>query len=196
MDTDENESAVTAENEEVEEEEDQVTHSVWQHWIDNEYSVGAPEIPVDEGDMHPMPDGRVLEVGHSFNAALGKMQGYEEMWSDVPIKACFPQQSKFSIVLRLEDVNGGVRGVVVRVGQFCQGIVMKESQVTVERWEFIEQRGKEGEVVGGKWTRLARIGDSFLPSAVAFELEGLKQGTRVTSGEAHWIVEELAEWVD
>lgn len=44
---------------------------------------------------------------------------------------------KTSITLRHDNPSKNTRGVVVRVGQFVQGIVMHGSDVTVERWEYI-----------------------------------------------------------
>ncbi|KAF2791543.1 hypothetical protein K505DRAFT_309353 [Melanomma pulvis-pyrius CBS 109.77] len=171
------------------------THSKWTHWVDSKYPVGAADIPADEGDMYPMPDGRVLEHGASFSATAGRMIGYEEMWSDVEVEACFPSNSKFSIVLRIENLQAGIRGLVVRVGQYCQGILMKGTDFTVERWEFVDHVDPQENVVGGEWTRVARIGEMFLPCAVTFKPEELKLDTRVSYTDYHWYVEELVEWV-
>ncbi|KAF2871865.1 hypothetical protein BDV95DRAFT_570803 [Massariosphaeria phaeospora] len=170
-----------------------VKHSVWTHWLDSNWPVGATHIPVDEGDMYPMPDGRTLEVGASMMD--GRMQGYEEMWSDVPIKACFPSPNKYSIVMRVELDAAGVRGLIVRVGQFCQGILMHGSEpCTVERWEFVESKNEAGNVTGGDWKRTAKVGELFLPCALAFAVGRISAGMKVKTPLYEWVVEELVEW--
>ena len=69
---------------------------------------------VDEGDMYTLDGGRFLKVGVAFHPHLSAVAGHEEMWHNVE-----------------------VRGVVTRVGQFCQGILMVGMEVTTERWEAL-----------------------------------------------------------
>ena len=172
------------------------THSIWSHWVDSKYPVAATEIPFDEGDMYPQADGRTLEHGFAFNDKAGRILSYEEMWSDVETKACYPSTSMFSIVLRVQNDAARVRGLVVRVGQFCQGILKQGNDVTVERWEFVEQLDESENVIGGEWTRKVRVGDLFLPCAATFNPKELEVGSKVSFTDYHWVVEELVEWTD
>lgn len=140
------------------------SHSTWTHWLDSRHPVGSPNIPTDEGDMYTISPSLALEVGHAFHPALGRVSGHEELWRDVPVLPTgdlTPSLSapasleaptsaaatetemlanaprRIAVTLRLEDPGlPHVRGVVVRVGQYCQGILMEGSNVTIERWEF------------------------------------------------------------
>ena len=74
----------------------------------------------------------------------------------------------------------------MRLGQFCQGIVMKGGYSTVERWEW------KGENEG--WKRVARVGDQFLPCSVTWRPEVLAVGGKVRYWDYEWVVEECWEW--
>ncbi|KAF2658011.1 hypothetical protein K491DRAFT_690565 [Lophiostoma macrostomum CBS 122681] len=96
-----------------------------------------------------------------------------------------------------------IRGLIIRLGQYIQGFLKSGSSNTIERWEFTERierhdrpEVKESEmerVVGGDWVRVARIGDAFLPCAVAMK-EGVVLGAKVEYGGVEWVVEEVVEW--
>ncbi|PVI06133.1 hypothetical protein DM02DRAFT_650042 [Periconia macrospinosa] len=165
-----------------------VKRASWTHWVDSRHPVGTPEaqIPVDTGLMFPINAMQVLEHGAAPNPQTGVMQSHEEMWTDCVIQACAPQTTVFSIVLRIDVPEYKVRGVVVRLGQFCQGIVMQGGAVTVERWEFL----------AGEWKRTVRIGEGFLPCALAFKEEACDLGGTVVYGQHEWKVEEKVEWSD
>jgi hypothetical protein len=168
-------------------------HSVWNHWVDSKVAVGG-DMEIDEGDMYALPDGRTLEHGSSFNSAIGRMHSYEEMWSDMSIDACYPSEKKVAVVLRIENASHGIRGLVVRLGQYCEGILMKGRDVSVERWEFVEHVDGDESVVGGEWTRTVRLGDLFLPCASTFKHEELKVDAVVNYTDYTWVVEEVVEW--
>ncbi|ORX99552.1 hypothetical protein BCR34DRAFT_465937, partial [Clohesyomyces aquaticus] len=172
-----------------------VKHATWHHWLDSRFSVGSPEIPRDEGDMYTVSANQTCEFGSAWNAAGNAVVSYEEMWEDMRIKSTDTDADKVkkriqAMVLRLDESAHGVRGMVVRVGQFVQGMLKRGNEVTVERWEFLEKRDAQGKVVGGDWTRLVRLGDLFLPCAVAFEPEKVEVGNTVTYELFAWVVEE------
>ncbi|KAJ4305516.1 hypothetical protein N0V90_001047 [Kalmusia sp. IMI 367209] len=156
---------------------------------------GAPEdIPPDTGTMYPISPTQTLEFGSAINPATGRMHSYEEFWTDVAIKAtpslADPDPPIWSVVLRLDEPEQDVRGCIVRLGQYCQGIVMKGSYVTVERWEFSVGEGEKE----GDWKRTVRMGDQFLPlCAVAFGpgfgggRAGTVLGLSVGGGGAGWL---------
>ncbi|CAE7216552.1 hypothetical protein PTNB85_06651 [Pyrenophora teres f. teres] len=169
-----------------------ITHSTWVHWIDSRFAVGSKTIPVDEGDMYPIAKDLTLEVGHAFHPALGAVKTHEEMWRDVDTVATNDAGTKLCVVLRCQAEHVGVRGLVVRVGQFCQGIIMEREATTVERWEWNGHHPSTTEKE--KWQRTVRIGGAFLPCSVAFRAQVLGLGAVVRFHDFEWVVEELWEW--
>ncbi|KAH7339194.1 hypothetical protein BKA66DRAFT_54486 [Pyrenochaeta sp. MPI-SDFR-AT-0127] len=170
-----------------------VTHSTWTHWLDSRHSVSTPDIPVDEGDMYPIASNLTLEHGHAFHPHLNAHKTHEEMWRDGDIRSTTPAGTKICIVLRLHADTAGVRGVIIRLGQYCQGIIMKDKHSTVERWEF-DVQGNEDTKESSKWKRTARIGDLLLPCSVTFRPEILAVGGSVRYHDYEWAVEEVWEW--
>lgn len=162
-----------------------ISHGVWKHWIDSR-SEDAEGVQ-DEGDNYPLPNGEVLEVGSMVNPDTGKVTPYEEKWADVPLKCTGRKDGKVEcVVLELHDDAHQARGLVVRAGQYCQGIIRIGSQVSVERWAWDEE-------TQFTWKRRVRMGDLFLPCGVAVEPEKLQLGGKVTYGEQEWTVIELTE---
>mgnify|MGYP004510062419 CR=1 FL=1 len=143
--------------------------------------------------MYRLGDGLFLEHGFAFHPHLGRVAGHEEGWRDVDARSTSPSGSKISVLLRCRDDERGVRGVVVRVGQFCQGIVMVADEVATERWEFQIDGDKEL-LEEKRWNRTARTGDFFLPCAVTFRPEVLGLGGSVRCRGFEWVVEEVWEW--
>lgn len=160
--------------------------------------------------MFPVNATQTLEFGEGVNPFTGNMWAYEEFWSDLEVEAT-PKEGdadppKWSVVLRLEALEHGVRGLVVRVGRFCQGIVMKGEYWSVERWEWNEGgEGGKDEVDGGEkeekdvkevggWKRTVKIGDQFLPCAMTFQPEILKEGGTVRYWDYVWVCEEKVAW--
>lgn len=168
-------------------------HCTWHSWLDSRYPVASPDIPPDEGDMYTLSPTRMLEHGHAFHAHLGRVAGHEEQWYDPAAASTSPSGTKVCVLLRCQDEARGVRGAIVRIGQFCQGIVQVGRAVSTERWEFdldSQQRG-----TGGRgWRRTARTGEQFLPCAVTFEHEKVGLGGRVAYEGFEWVVEEVWEW--
>jgi hypothetical protein len=199
------------------------THrSTWHHWLDSEHAIDSPHIPLDSGLMFAVPRQTpsspefTLEFGTAFSPRLDRMTAYEELWRDIAIQPCSPSSKKVCIVLRTEGVNefgDAIRGVVVRLGRYCQGILRKGDTVTVERWEFKEgDRVRKGESVGkedtnrdwegedesygGTWERTVKIGREVLPCMAAQKEEELDVTMQVSLKGYVWVVEELVEWED
>jgi hypothetical protein len=156
----------------------------------------------DEGDMYALGGGRFLEVGFAYHPHLGAVAGHEELWRDVEARSTEASGIKRCVVLRCRDKKRGVRGVVVRVGQFCQGILMVGGECTTERWEGdvaaekVEGKGKEKVVEKEEkamWKRTARSGPSFLPCSVTWRNDAVVLGAKVAFSGFEWVVEEVWE---
>ena len=161
----------------------QTVHSTWRHWVDSRFPTA--EDVKDEGDMFPLADGRTLENGSMINPATGRMTDYEECWKDVDPLANEKGAGKVCTVLQIHDDAHKVRGMVFRVGQFCQGILRVGEGLSLERWQWEESGG---------WKRQARVGDQWIPCGVILEGERLKMGGEVTYGDFVWRVVELGEF--
>ncbi|KAF1920750.1 hypothetical protein BDU57DRAFT_509188 [Ampelomyces quisqualis] len=182
------------------------SHSVWTHWVDSRVAIGG-QVPVDEGDMYPINDALTLEHGHAFHPALRRVSGHEEMWRDIPVTITSPTPfttasakkaaakstthvplARHKICMVLRHSSNISRGLIIRLGQFIQGILVKENEVTAERWEW---------TVTGGWKRTERVGQHFVPCGVAMDREGEKElgvGGKVTYKDWVWVVEESWRW--
>ena len=150
--------------------------------------------------MFPLNAFQTLEFGNGINPRTGNMWAYEEFWTDLSIgvtpSANNPDPPKWSIVLRLDASESAVRGMVVRLGQWCQGIVINGEYVTVERWEWKVRGEGAGKETMGDWERTVRIGNFFPPCATTFQPSMLKEGGTVNYGDYTWICEEKVAWRD
>lgn len=190
-----------------------IRQSTWTHWIDSNHPIASPSIPLDTAAMYPITNTITLEFGTSLNALNGP-QYHEELWRDIPILPSSSQTSislnpslankKHCIVLRTEGTGPPVndehsatptknhpepedlvRGLIIRLGQYCQGILKRGSApATVERWEFSDDQ----------WKRTVKIGSDFLPCAAAMKHQDLVLGGKVAGKGYVWTVEELVEW--
>ena len=128
-----------------------------------------------------------MEYGSNVDPETGKVITYEECWKDVEIKAVNGApglDSKVCVVLQLHDDAHEARGMVVRLGQYVQGVIRVGDHFALERWEW--KGASEG------WKRLVRIEDYFLPCNVAMEEEKIRLGGEVKFGEFVWKVVELS----
>lgn len=185
--------------------------SVWDHWVDSKTDTPNP----DEGDMWPQPNGDTLEKGSSRYPETGAVTEYEELWADVPVEKTGLDKKYVSVVLQLQDDARRVRGMVVRVGGWCQGLLKIGEEITLERWMWVsEETGKvagvgttgggreEAAVVDvssskrhpGDWKRVVRLGIRFLPCAVAFDPSMATVGKVVEAGDSSWKVIENYQW--
>lgn len=166
-----------------------IVHSRWQHWVDSRTE--QAETVADEGDMFPQTDGTTLETGRMVNPATGLPTDYEERWRDVePISTersggGAEEGRKVCVVLQLHDDVNRARGMVVRVGQFCQGLLRVRDGLSLERWEWESEKG---------WRRMAKMGDMWLPCGVLLEGEKLRLGGEVKYGEFAWKVVEMSDF--
>ncbi|KAK3708685.1 hypothetical protein LTR37_011407 [Vermiconidia calcicola] len=162
----------------------QFVHSTWKHWVSSR--VADADGVVDEGDMFPQADGTTLEKGKMVNPATGRETEYEEVWEDPkPTTTTEGDGEKvMCAVLQLHDDAHQARGMVVRVGQFCQGVLRIGESMSLERWQWKSHGG---------WKRQVRIGDQWLPCGVLLDGQRVRMGGEVKHGEFSWRVVELSE---
>ena len=166
------------------------SHCVWSHWISSR--TADVDGVADEGDNHPQPDGSVLETGRMVNPATGEVGDYEEVWVSEEIKTVEAGggppgegEGPVCVVMKMEAEGGSKRGMLVRLGQYCQAVVRVGGEVAVERWVW------EGD---GGWNRTVRIGGgkTEVPAEVATHLGHLAtvdDEVRVATGEVWKVVE-------
>lgn len=162
-----------------------VRHAVWKHWVDS----SKPDAGTvrDEADVREAGDdaGTELERGRMLNPATGLEADYEEAWVSVGAvgTGSQPGSSPACAVVRVCDDERQLRGMVVRVGQFCQGILRVGDAVAVERWEWRSEGG---------WTLSAKFGEERLPVEMLLgDMEGLVVGSVVKDGARSWNILEV-----
>ncbi|KAK8253602.1 hypothetical protein IWZ00DRAFT_568266 [Phyllosticta capitalensis] len=111
-----------------------VTHKKWVHVIDSRCGYDD-EGTRDEGDMWERGGGYSLESGVMKHPNRQVEVAYQEMWKDVAIRTVNNEPLHYAVVLSHHNPKLKSRGMIVRVGQYCQGILMLDREVTVERWE-------------------------------------------------------------
>ncbi|OCT51021.1 hypothetical protein CLCR_08778 [Cladophialophora carrionii] len=126
-------------------------HCVWEHEIDSK----GPGIS-DEGDMFLLPNGDCMEVGMMQNPQSGKVEMYKEYWTSPDLAGEPELELVPSIVAKIiqmpndhdgqaPSLQNGNGGTIIRIGNYCQGIVRQQSgdregqpagadAVLVERW--------------------------------------------------------------
>jgi len=102
------------------------------------------------------------------------------------------------VVLLLHDEEHRVKGMVVRVGQFCQGVVKVGERFALERWEWkgreMVREGDDSRARAGGWKRAVRVGDWWLPCGAALREDLLKEGGEVKHQDMAWKVVELSHF--
>lgn len=182
------------------------SHTVWDHWIDSEGNEGG----TDEGDMTVLDDGTVLEEGVTLNSD-GTEQKYEELWRDLPVDPLGKKQNRYSIVLRAENEEQYLKGLVIKIGAWCQGILKKNGQFTIERWQLKPKHEDENSQVQANdveestrtrndWVRTFKMGTEVLACKDVCEYTTGKLGMNATKlygerdNEIEWRVIEEYYW--
>lgn len=147
----------------------QLSHTVWDHWIDSR--TNNPDS--DEGDMWVQPNGDVLEKGKNKDPVTGELTEYEELWHDLRVESFGKKDNRSSLVIRADEPERKIRGMAIKIGGWCEGILKVEDELTVERWEWkpsdgasnvasVEVSNEDGRTPNG-WIRTFRIGKGVLP---------------------------------
>lgn len=161
-------------------------HSIWEHWVDSK----SNDLLVDEGDLWPQPNGDVLKIGKRLHPTTGLECEYEESWGDIMVEVVGDEKELVSIALVMEDSSRNAKGMVVRIGTYCQGILKIGEELTVERWKWSDanQHGAKD------WSCTIRIGRGLLPCDIAINKPMIDKDTFIESGDFQWRVVENYHW--
>jgi hypothetical protein len=159
-------------------------HTEWSHWVDSK----TTEEVRDEGDMYLQDNGEVLEYGSMVNPAKGVVEKYEECWVDLSPRAIPPEKEFISWVMKCEDAERGVKGMVIRIGEHIQGVLRRGDEISVGRWKWREEEG---------WKKPVDIGNfgTEIPSEVLRLDADMKLGEKKTGGQGlEWKCIEAFSW--
>jgi hypothetical protein len=201
-----------------------VRQSTWIHWVDSRFtrsrrthsevqtcgnqspSSPTPDDWVDTGMIYPTDkENESLERGRMPHPDTGIMQDYEELWRDLTPQRV-PGECLVSFVMKAENPILGTKGLIIRVGTWCEGIICSGNDIGVERWRFGPAGiGLEGlslslnenppEEENSRWHRIVKIGEMSLPCHVCWEKwYDLNPGDDITSGGLKWEVKEKFIW--
>ena len=158
-------------------------HSIWEHWIDSKTENPQP----DEGDMWPQENGDVLERGTQIHPVTGLQTEYEELWGDMEIEGIVNDNERVSVVLKLEVDDGkSTRGMIVRIGRWCQGILKSGGSLTVQRLHWNTELNK--------WDTKVDIGHGSLPSLAACYDRLFEGKSTYSSPNGEWKFVEVFRW--
>ena len=177
---------------------DGICHKTWTHHIDSRSAYGA-EPPIDEGDMYPEPDGVLCrERGRMVNPETGEMSDYEEMWETIEAHTTGSDTRKWCLVATTSAPEHKARGMLIRIGQFVQCLLIVDDEVNVERWVYTDagEGSQTGEGSPEGWARTIKLGARTLPCPRFFRAEACQEGrTLEDAGQLwSWTVTEKASW--
>ena len=155
--------------------------------------------------MYIQPGGDALECGMGISPHTGKMTNYEELWHDLGIGLVDTETEHVCIVLKAESSTPAIKGMVVRIGGWCQGIIKSGKEMSVERWKWISETTLETEDSAseqvnifpsklGVWQRVMRLGSERLPCSLTFQVDYLEEGDTIKSRDLQWVVVEKYRW--
>ncbi|KAL8639216.1 MAG: hypothetical protein Q9228_003730 [Teloschistes exilis] len=151
-------------------------YSTWEHWIDSQ----TDEPAEDKGEMIPLADGDVVEKGATWDEETGMVEEYEELWTEMALATPGLHEGNVCVVLRAEEDDGGTRGMMIRIGGWCQGVLKAGEKITLERWCWEE----------GTWKRVVRLGDGKLPCKDVVQQGKCEEGEEVRCEGLEWRVVE------
>ena len=123
--------------------------------------------------MWVQPDGDILEKGKNTDPITGEETEYEELWHDLQVEAFGKKHNRSSLVMRADEPERNVRGMAIKIGGWCEGILKVDDELTVERWEWksiastssvaSNEAGKADGRTRNGWVRTIKIGKGTLP---------------------------------
>lgn len=109
---------------------DCTAHIKWQHPIDS-----TREFATDGADMYLLSNGDVMEVGTMVHDGQVKM--FKEYWLAAKLKSKDPPY--FVVEISSETNEGATgKGMVIRIDNYCQGILQTDTGFWVERWQTLD----------------------------------------------------------
>ncbi|EIW51559.1 uncharacterized protein TRAVEDRAFT_67718 [Trametes versicolor FP-101664 SS1] len=157
------------------------THGTWTHDLSSRPT--HPDGETDVGTMEPHPSLPDVEIerGRMAHLDTGEVRAYEEAWRAVPV---LPDESgkRIAVLLEMRRDGGDMtrRGTVVRVGQYCQGIVRDGGDISVQRWLW----------TAGAWANVGQVGGFDIPCDATWAV--VQEGDTVERSGAVWDVKEVA----
>lgn len=139
-------------------------HTQWIHEIDNKIRNPGPD-DRDEGFMYPVEGtNEVLEKGAMVNPETGKVENYEELWEDLEVGMMEGEKDDYFVswVLRTIGTGGEETGMVIRIGEWIQGVMRRGDGFSVVRWKWN---------IEGGWERVLAIGEDIELNSRIFEKE-------------------------
>lgn len=165
--------------------------STWHHWIDS----NSDDPVVDRGEMITQENGNVLEKGTMVDPNTGQEDYYEELWEEVPTeKLTSGNNERVCTVLRTGDQEKLGMGMIIRLGDYCQGILKSQGRVTVQRWKWDLIQKDRGY---GDWRNILTIGTESenLPCQDLLDLETPpNEGEEIKGADITWTVVEVSTW--
>ena len=153
--------------------------------------------------MYPQPDGDVLERGSMQNPNTGKNTEYEEIWHDLDVPMLEGEERRVCTVLRADSPSTGAKGMIIRIGDWYQGMLKTSHGLTIERWQWSVAAEPHGDKAAGqgngltphsKWNRLARLGSGSLPSPSALAPGKVAKGATTEVNGIIWKAVETYQW--
>lgn len=162
--------------------------STWHHWVDSKTDDPA----LDRGEMITQENGDALEKGTTVEPETGEEYSYEELWTDLPLNTLGTgEKARVCTVLRTTEAETQRRGIVIRIGGWCQGILKKRDEVSVERWQLGERGASSG---NDGWNRIVKIGIDELPCGKILNTENPREGQQINYAGISWAVVEVSTW--
>ena len=136
--------------------------------------------------MYEQEDGDVLECGQNVDAETGAVNKYEELWHDIGVQLVGQEKDHLSAMLIANDKSHDTKGMIVRVGDWCQGILKVGEDTTVERWHWSHK---------DHWQLVAKLGQKSLACGATFDRISLELGKVIRHHDLDWKVIELYAWI-
>lgn len=168
----------------------QDTVGIWSHWVDSRFAhdsfsdsgILKPHLLTPKEQSFPKELAYELEIGSMTNLDSGVEQRYEEIWADIEVHSGGVKQ--VCAVIRLNDDQAGTRGLIVRVGEWCQGIMKTRSgDVAADRCRW--------DAHSKTWTKLGCFDATQLLPTDHILHNHLNLGETFRYKDFLWTVEEL-----
>ncbi len=124
-------------------------------------------------------NGDILEKGKNTDPVTGEETEYEELWHDLQVEVFGKKHNRSSLVMRADEPGRNIKGLAIKIGGWCEGILKVGDALTIERWEgkatdcasdvASTEGSKEEERTRNDWTRTFRIGKDTLPCKILCE---------------------------